>query len=87
MVLQPPGDEYIDPDPAERQQELERLQRLDEHLRGEVVRRTAELIRLGRSTEKAKRAALAREAEWKKHEDHTGGKGGGPTGAGLGSVV
>jgi septal ring factor EnvC (AmiA/AmiB activator) len=87
MVLQPPINENINPNPAERQQELERLQRLDEHLRGEVTRRTAELIRLQRSTEKAKRATLAREAEWKKHEDHNGGKGGGPAGAGLGSVV
>jgi septal ring factor EnvC (AmiA/AmiB activator) len=76
MVLQP-TDENINPDPAKRRAELERLRQLHESLRDKVSLRTAELIRMRRKTEKAKRDALAREAKQKNREEREGRDGGG----------
>jgi hypothetical protein len=85
-----PADDNVNPDPAQRWKEFERLQQLHEFLRGKVSLRTAELIGMCRKNEKAKRAALAREAKQKKREERGGQDGegdGGSAGGGSGFVV
>jgi hypothetical protein len=89
MVIKP-ASKNVNPNPAARLVELERLGQLHESLKVEVCLRTAELLKMRHKTEKAKRAALARKAKQKRREegkkrDDAGDVG--PTGGGLGSVV